>query len=423
MPFSCKNYDQNHPHQDENSFELWAYGAYIVNNPGYPGWGKPFHTWSQSTEGANTLLIGGSDQLQVIADGLTDSISSPYFSMVVGDTNEIYNDPGAFQYSPEFYILLVLNFAMIVLSGIVFLLTSKNTKSRDITQKWNNKIKEVFISAKREARKEVEINSKLSLLKNSLVHPIATQDYLLTNDPEGKNGKFLRRMIHIALGIIVISIFLVSAFNVNETVVYHSQYHEDKYDLVFDILEIAIPAVVVIFSLLLALLTYASSKIFYRINKLITLHRLDRDESLISKNKLKNLSAISFLWVFPLIIFAGILIFFTTTQGLNAAIHGLWTELNSINDVYIFIVAVLNSLMRNFMIILIFQVPFLAFSLNLLGRGIECYTEDKLDRRRGWKIGLPGMLLSFMMAILLFMVFYLFFKSLFSLITIETIVN
>ncbi|MBD3198368.1 MAG: hypothetical protein GF317_25185 [Candidatus Lokiarchaeota archaeon] len=425
MPFSCKNYDQNHPHQDENSFELWAFGAYIANNPGYPGWGKKFHTWAQSTEGANSLLIGGSGQLQVEANGLSSSISSPYFSMVYGEGSELYNDTGSFNYAPEPYLLLIGNFAFLFIVGISFIMIStkkdiKLTRIDKLKQKVSSTTKKVFRSDEFELP-EQEL-SKLKILNMLFLHPFRLQRYLNQYDYMEKYSRFIRRFISFFLIGLMMLIFLISCIDVNNTIIYHSQYHEDKYNIVFDILPYVILGIFTIGTLLIGLITFGFIKLYGSINKFLVRY-LQTERPDISKAKLKISSRMSSFWTFPLIIFSGFVIYLTTVQQLNVAIHGLWTELNSINDVYDIVVTVLIGVIYNFGYILIFSLPFLVLSVALYSTGINLYTENHVSKRDGWKISLTSLLIVLTIVFMIYIVFYLIFKALFSLITIEAIVS
>lgn len=424
MPFSCKNYDQNHPHQDENSFELWAYGAYIANNPGYPGWGEKFHTWSQSTEGANTLLIGGSDQLQVAANGLTTSISSSYFTMVKGDGTELYNDLGSFDYSPEPFFLLFANIAILLICGMLYIIISRN-----ITIELNllGKLKDKFLQSRfMQKISSIEIRrdpSRKELIIMSIIHPFQVQEELFKEKYFEKHWKFLNRFIHLFLGGLLIGIFLISCANVTNTIIYHSQYHEDKYNFVFGMLPYIIIGIYIIGSLLMGLLTYISSKIYGRTNNMFVNKVSDPNSEPIDKRKISSLSTQSFLWIFPMIIFAGFLIIFTTVQDLKGAIHGLWTELNSINDVYDILVSVLIGVIYNFGWIILFGIPFILLSSWIFARGVHNLTKGDISIKRSWKIPLVGYMLIFVMIFLIYMCLYIAFKLVFSLISIEAIVS
>jgi len=424
MPFSCKNYDQNHPHQDENSFELWAFGAYIANNPGYPGWGKKFHTWAQSTEGANSLLIGGSGQLQVIADGLSSSITSPYFSMVIGEANEIYNDLGSSNYTPEPYVLLASNFLMIFFIGLLFILIIK-PESIDVTReekraKW---IKKLGFKRKKSERSDISIQNRTDLIKLVFLHPYHAQSYMTGDSFTEKDAKFVRRIVYLVFSIIMVIIYISSALNVKATVDYHSQYHEDKYNLIFDILPIVITLLFTVGTLLIISMTIAVIKMYGGSNRLLINNILAKERISLSESKISSISASSMLWLFPVLIFSGILIYFITVESLNSAIHLLWTELNSITDVYEFLVGILVELIRIFIEICIFGIPFLLISMNLFIIGVSGATENKIGKKKAWKISLSSTMVILVVLSILFMTFFILFKLLFSTISIESIVN
>ncbi|TXT57080.1 MAG: membrane protein of unknown function [Promethearchaeota archaeon] len=412
MPFSCKNYDQNHPHQDENSFELWAFGSYLVNNPGYPGWGKPYHTWSQSTEGANSLLIGGNEQLQVTAGGLQSSISSPYFSTVTGDATEIYNDAGAYIYVPEFYLLLLINFILLLMcSGFYYSLIRNSEEEEDIKKR----LKE------HESERDP---SRRDLAQKILFHPYQAQDAVLRDDLSGEKRLFINRVVYLMICGSIATFFLISCFDVNSTIVYHSQYHEDKYNLVFEVAPFIIFGFFTLGTVVITYFFYSLVKLYSNLNELVSNQLLNkRSNRSIGKSKIRNISNISFFWMFPVLLIAEILIYITTVQALNSAIHGLWTELNSINDVYTLLVSVLIGLLRNFVIILLIGSPFLIMLLKFFGYGIEKGSQGVIRKKEGIQISFIGLSIILIIIFLLFSLFYIIFKSIFSLISIELIVN
>ena len=424
MPFSCKDYDQNHPHQDENSFELWAYGAYILNNPGYPGWGAKFHTWSQSTEGANSLLIGGSDQLQVEANGLSSSISSPYFTTVIGDGTELYNDAGAFEYSPEPFILLYANIGIIFTCGLVYLFILRDISiSMEPFDKLKEKIQKSTLKQKLSASSIKKSPSKLELLGMSFIHPFKIQEELFKERYFEKNWRFLNRCINLFIAGLFVAIFLICSVEINDTIQYHSQYHEDKYNFVFSLLPYILLLIFTLGPIIIGLLSYLANKIYTKSNTLIINKITEGTTFSVEKKKIRSLSSLSFLWIFPMIIFAGVLTFFTTVQSLNGAIHGLWTELNSINDVYEIMVIVLIEAIYNFGWIILFGIPFILLSISIFMRGVTNLSDGEIKAKRAWKIPLIGFMLIFVIIFLLYLSLYIAFKSIFSLITIEAIVN
>lgn len=117
------------------------------------------------------------------------------------------------------------------------------------------------------------------------------------------------------------------------------------------------------------------------------------------------------------------MIYITTVQALNSAIHGLWTELNSINDVYTLLVSVLIGLLRNFGIILLIGSPFLIMLLKFFGYGIKKGSQGVIKKKEGIQISFIGLSIILIIIFLLFSLFYIIFKSIFSLISIELIVN
>ncbi|TFG11130.1 MAG: hypothetical protein EU535_07650, partial [Promethearchaeota archaeon] len=131
MALSSKNFMQSHPHYDENSFELWGYGAWLIHNPGYPNFGKEGHDYTISTEASNTLLIGGEGQQIPQAKGFTLTITSPYFDIVKADATETYNSPGSWITAWAVNGFVFLSTALIGISGIMLTIRNKTKIDRE----------------------------------------------------------------------------------------------------------------------------------------------------------------------------------------------------------------------------------------------------------------------------------------------------
>ena len=140
LALSCKNFMQSHPHYDENSFELWGYGAWLIHNPGYPNFGKPGHDYTISTEASNTLLINGQGQKIPQAKGFTLTITSPYFDVVKADATLSYNSPGSWISAWAVNGFMFLTTALIGITGIILTLRNapknESDMKRDLKKSW-----------------------------------------------------------------------------------------------------------------------------------------------------------------------------------------------------------------------------------------------------------------------------------------------
>lgn len=100
LAISCKTYNSGpHCHGDENSIELWAYGAYILANAGYPGWENKRHWECAVTEASNAILINGKGQLRRRcsarpADGFGGSLLTDFVDYVEARGSKLYADGG-----------------------------------------------------------------------------------------------------------------------------------------------------------------------------------------------------------------------------------------------------------------------------------------------------------------------------------------
>jgi len=90
---SNKNFLQSHVHQDENSFELYAFGKKWITNPGYPSWGWEGHDYTISAEGSNTAIIDGRGQFSHIGDGFTSAVQHELVDYVESPTKTTYLHP------------------------------------------------------------------------------------------------------------------------------------------------------------------------------------------------------------------------------------------------------------------------------------------------------------------------------------------
>ncbi|MHA1343987.1 MAG: heparinase II/III domain-containing protein, partial [Promethearchaeota archaeon] len=353
LSFNCKNYAQSHTHYDENSFEIWAFGAYIVNNPGYPGFGRKYHDWTIETEASNTILIAGSGQRQEEGDGLISSISSPYFSMVIGSAKEIYTDYGSFKNAPELYYIIFINFIFIGLACILFVFISKKgEKTKEIEEITEQK------DFKKINNSEVRYLSKASLVKNAFLHPQRVQEYIFNNDPYKEDAKFLNRIILMLISGLMVLFFIILMLDIKTMIDYHSQYYEDKYSSIFEILSIIELSIIIIGAILTFLCSIAAIKVYTRLNRFFIYKALENERTSITKRQISSISAISIVWTIPILVFSFFLLYLTTAQSIKEGIHQVFIGLGSITAIYNVLLLIIREMIRNFFIIMIFGIPF-----------------------------------------------------------------
>ncbi|NVM31811.1 MAG: heparinase II/III family protein [Candidatus Helarchaeota archaeon] len=123
LSITCKSKSQYqyHAHYDENSFEIWAYGAWLATNPGYPGFGYGEYDYITSTEASNTLLLNEENQQQVNGDGFQEHFSSPTLDGVVASANSIYSSPGHFAMNNYFLGVLIFILTNLVAALIILI--------------------------------------------------------------------------------------------------------------------------------------------------------------------------------------------------------------------------------------------------------------------------------------------------------------
>jgi hypothetical protein len=185
MALSSKNFMQSHPHYDENSFELWGYGAWLIHNPGYPNFGKEGHDYTISTEASNSLLIDGKGQQIPQAKGFTLTITSPYFDVLKADATQTYNSPGSWISAWAVNGFIFLTTALIGLSGI--LLTMKNTPVKTTERKkpkWKLFMTEgddqiPLLKTREPSKREIKLSGANENLLNFAVLGIANVTYFL----------------------------------------------------------------------------------------------------------------------------------------------------------------------------------------------------------------------------------------------------
>ncbi|MHA1893956.1 MAG: heparinase II/III domain-containing protein, partial [Candidatus Helarchaeota archaeon] len=138
LAFNSKTYKQSHTHLDQNSIEFWAYGAYLLANPGYGTFGDEHHGWLISTESSNTLSFNGKDQLQETAEGIQDGIISEGISYVSGSAYQTYVHPSSFTMHPSFFNIFIAIYVVIIACIVLGFLLIKSTPEKIEIKKSNN---------------------------------------------------------------------------------------------------------------------------------------------------------------------------------------------------------------------------------------------------------------------------------------------
>lgn len=408
LSFNCKDYAQSHVHYDENSFEIWAYGAYIVNNPGYPGYGEQYHDWTIGSEASNTILIHNSEQLQETTDGLTNSISSPYFSMVLGEAREIYTDYATFINAPELFLLLFLNISLVGLTGILFIYHSRYMIPGEEKVKSNNPgLNEI---------------SKGTLLKMLFIHPYQVQDYLVSKDPHNENAKFLNRSIYLLISGIMVVFFLIFILDILSMLNYHMQYYEDKSQPLIDILNIAKLFLLTAGPPLTFLCSLLAITIYSKLNRTQIKIALENQRIDLDKKKFNAISIASIVWFIPILVFSFLLLYYTTVSGLKDAIHRIFVGSGSILFIYSELSLLLREFIINLFIITMVSVPSLLICLRIFGYGVFKNTNGAVSPKRASFISLISYILLITMFFLFIAFLFLGVKFVISMVGIEAFV-
>ena len=97
-----KPFDSPHRLPDDGSFEMWGYGACLIHNPGYLGWGKePNHSYNRDSRAHNTVKIYDSSNVgRESPKPFPTTITSSKMDIVEANVSEKYgNMQGSFHRS------------------------------------------------------------------------------------------------------------------------------------------------------------------------------------------------------------------------------------------------------------------------------------------------------------------------------------
>ncbi|MGV9200194.1 MAG: hypothetical protein ACOC4M_15420, partial [Promethearchaeia archaeon] len=132
VSFNAKTYHQSHTHLDEMSYEIYAYGAMLSMNIGYPGWKKEHHAECVSTFGSNLIRLNNQEQLQETCNGFRFHSFSPALDIVSMEGGNIYRSPFSINVNPILYVitaLLQIGFSCVAIY-LFFTLRTKQKKQR-----------------------------------------------------------------------------------------------------------------------------------------------------------------------------------------------------------------------------------------------------------------------------------------------------
>jgi hypothetical protein len=121
LTITCKSKAeyQYHAHYDECSFELWAYGAWLAANPGYPGFGEGEYDRIIQTEASNTILLNEEGQQRVNADGFQEYYRSSEIDGVVASATTLYSSPGSLTHNIYFLGVFMFIFTNLIIASLL----------------------------------------------------------------------------------------------------------------------------------------------------------------------------------------------------------------------------------------------------------------------------------------------------------------
>ncbi len=329
LSISCKNRPDYlyHAHYDENSFELWAYGAWLAANPGYPGYGYGEYDRIIQTEASNTLLFNGKGQQRVNGDGFREHFSSTQVDGLVASANSIYSSPGNYAVNEYFLGVLIFLFTNLVIVSLL----SVHLRHRAYKTK-------IFFFPTETPSRFSTIKFKNFVLKTHLL---------------------------IALGLIfgVIS-SLVSFFLFTNTYIegYLVGQHAEIVNLI-PIIEISL--IIISIPLLILILSF-KFKLQQKIVRRVATFSSNLPPSDIPS--LKDSIKISYFpQIFFLLIFIPIMLFFYTPI-LEDVVNHIFTEGGSLIDIQNYIIGALNQYIWLFALTLLLYLPFKIIGLYLGGQ-------------------------------------------------------
>ena len=403
LSFSSKNYTQSHPHYDENSFELWAYGAWLVINPGYPGWSNKDHDYTISTEASNTLLINSKGQLNLMASGFESAIISPYFDMVQADATRAYNSPGSMAESVQVYILMILNFAFLGISTVLILSAKISVRNR---MERANEYIELYEIQNISIIKDRVLNSEKYTLANFLedvfMAPKSIQKRILFREQKN-NVRILNLIMNGTITFFMLLYLLYTANKIN----YHLAYYEEQYDFFMKFVPLAELILIPVILIMTFISYYAFLRLFARICNYIC---SDCDPKFSNYRKeLKNSFSVSLGWQLMVIGVGTIFIWFTIMWGIGFFVNDLFESIGGINEVVYNLFKLMSEAIVVLGIITSVEILFFTITVQSVGYSISLMSEAKIKQRDGTKITIASILIT------LCIIFMIILASFFSL--------
>ena len=332
LSITCKNKSdfQYHAHYDENSFEIWAYGAWLATNPGYPGFGHGEYDWITSTEASNTILLNNEGQQQVNGEGFQEYFVSSEIDGVVASANSIYSSPGNFALNNYFLGVIIFIFTNLAVSAFIIIYLRRRGYKTNI----------VFIPQK-EKPSISSIKSKNLVLKTHLI---------------------------IGFGLIFgVIISLASFFLFSNP--YLQAYTLGKHSHIVDLMPILeISLLIIIIPLLILVIAFK-----FKMQKSIV-----RRIAIFSSNlkgphlpQLKDSIKLSYFpQTFFLLIFIPLMMFFYVPL-LQNIVHHICTEGGSLIDIQNYIISTLDRYILLFALTFLLYLPFKIYGIYLGGRSIS----------------------------------------------------
>ncbi|MFX0102525.1 MAG: heparinase II/III family protein [Candidatus Hodarchaeota archaeon] len=401
MSISCKDYYQSHPHYDENSFELWAYGAWVLINPGYPNWGRENHDYCISTEASNTLLVNGMGQLAPHAGGFKSAISSPYFDFVQADASQAYDSPGSWENVPVLYTLIIITFGLLGTSAILFFHARRSKRGTD---------SQPLASSKDDMRGE----SFLAFMKTALVSPRLAQEEAI-NHPNETNVKLLNMLLAgtNAFFIVLYLVTLINEFN----------YFLEAVNLPFDALIVYIIEIAAM--ILFALISFVIFKAFMKWYSKIALKMVASNVPGFSPRKqwMKNATTISLAWYLVGSIASGIIMLFTSITGFANFIASIFETISGFYEAFDLMFQQVSEMITVLCFTMIYNTVFIIITVDSLGYALHLESGGSITRNNGRKIALASVLIIISIIIILILTPFIITGGLLSQIGVEALVG
>ena len=365
LSLTCKSKSnfQYHAHYDENSFEIWAYGAWLATNPGYPGYGYGEYDWIISTEASNTLLMNNKGQQQVNGEGLQEYFQSPNADCLVASANSIYSSPGNYGLNQYFLGVLIFIFTNLIIASLIIVSLRRQTYQTDMTFSLKEKNQ---ISASAVKARNLSLKIHLTLL------------------------------FGLIFGIVIalVSLYLSTNFYVLEYLVGKHATIANMVPLIeFLLLIIAVPLMILIISFKFKMQNSV-------LNRMVQFS-LNLKGSQIPP--LKTSVKLTYLpQAFFLIIFIPIIYFFYLPL-LQNTVQFIFTHAGSIIDIQNYIISTLNNYILLFAITFILYLPFKILGLYYGGKSLS----SELDQPMSNSITMLIASYLLMLTCIILLVFYL----------------